>query len=75
MAQLADAADDHAIEQGLAAAITNLAWAIGQMIGDGAGGGLAKSLGDGPPTIGLAVICAATLIWASRVLGRRTLAS
>ena len=33
MAQLSDVADDYKIEQGLAAALMNLAWAAGQIVG------------------------------------------
>jgi MFS family permease len=62
MALLSDAADAGGLEQGFAAALINLAWALGQMAGSGAGGALAKAAGDAVPMIGLAGLCALTLV-------------
>jgi MFS family permease len=61
MALLSDAADDHGLDQGLAAALMNLAWAGGQIVGSGAGGALAKTAGDALPTRSAAGLCLATL--------------
>ncbi len=47
MAMLSDAAEARSLDQGLAAALLNLAWAGGQIAGSGAGGALAKAAGDG----------------------------
>jgi MFS family permease len=58
MALLADAAEARGLDQGLAAALTNIAWAGGQIIGSGVGGAIAKTAGDGLPlsiTAGLGV--------------------
>jgi MFS family permease len=61
MAMLSDAAEVHGLDQGLAAALTSLAWAGGQIFGAGGGGAVAKSAGDGLPLTFAAGLCAATL--------------
>ncbi|MDT5026220.1 MAG: hypothetical protein QOE61_2646 [Micromonosporaceae bacterium] len=61
MAMLSDAAEAHGLDQGLAAALINLAWAGGQIIGSGAGGALAKAAGDALPMVIAAGLCATTL--------------
>jgi len=69
MAMLADAAEAHGLDQGLAAALMNLAWAGGQIIGSGGGGAVAKIDGDGLPMAIVAGVCATTLaalMWKSR---------
>jgi len=53
MAMLSDAAEARSLDQGLAAALINLAWAGGQIAGSGAGGALAKAAGDGVPIAAL----------------------
>jgi MFS family permease len=50
-AMLSEAADAHGLDQGLSAALLNLAWTAGQIAGSGAGGALAKTAGDALPTI------------------------
>jgi MFS family permease len=62
MAMLADAADGGGLDQGLASALTNLAWAGGQILGGAAGGAVAKVAGDGLPFGIVAGGCAATLL-------------
>ncbi|HWF25632.1 MAG TPA: MFS transporter [Solirubrobacteraceae bacterium] len=61
MAMLSDAAETHGLHQGLAAALMNLAWAGGQIIGSGGGGAAAKIAGDGVPVAAAAGACAVTL--------------
>ena len=61
MAWLSDAGEARGLEQGLAAALMNLAWAGGQILGSGVGGAVAKSAGDGVPTVAVAGLCALTL--------------
>jgi predicted MFS family arabinose efflux permease len=61
MALLSDAAETANLHQGLAAALMNVAWAGGQILGSGGGGALAKLGGDGLPVAVAAVACAATL--------------
>ncbi len=62
MAMLSDAADARGLNQGLAAALMNLAWAAGQIGGAGVGGAVAKAVGDGVPVAVAAALCAATLV-------------
>lgn len=61
MAMLADAAQAHRLDQGLAAALMNMAWAGGQIAGAGGGGAIAKATGDAVPMTITAGLCAATL--------------
>ena len=69
MAMLADAATAHGLDQALAAALMNLAWAAGQILGSGVGGALAKAAGDALPMLLAAAICAATLLALARSYG------
>jgi MFS family permease len=61
MAMLSDAAEQNGLDQGLAAALMNLAWAGGQVLGSAGSGAIAKATGDLVPTWTLAGICALTL--------------
>jgi MFS family permease len=73
MAMLSDAAEANRLDQGLAAALMNLAWAGGQIVGSGGGGAIAKSAGDALPMTVAAGLCAATLAataWAPRYRAR-----
>jgi MFS family permease len=73
MAMLSDLAIVQGLDQGLAAALMNLAWAGGQILGSGGGGALAKHTGDGAPMAAVAGLCLVTLIAISVVpAGRRT---
>lgn len=74
MAMLSDAAEAQRLDQALAAALINLAWAGGQIIGSTGGGGLAKASGDAVPMAIVAALCAITLIgvgWGGRRGQRR----
>ncbi len=62
MAMLADSAATRGLDQGFAAALMNLAWAGGQILGAGGGGAVAKVAGDALPIAVLAGLCAATLL-------------
>jgi MFS family permease len=62
MAMLSDSAEGWGLDQGLAAAMMNLAWAGGQIVGSGAGGAVAKAAGDGVPMAATAALCVATLV-------------
>jgi MFS family permease len=73
MAMLSDAADDAGLDQALAFSISNLAWAVGHMVGAGGGGTIADATGDAVPYAGLAVACALTLVGLSA--GRRRAAT
>jgi predicted MFS family arabinose efflux permease len=61
MAMLSDAAEARGLDQALAAALMNLAWAAGQVLGSAGGGAAAKAVGDGLPTATAAGLCALTL--------------
>jgi MFS family permease len=61
MALMSETAAARGLDQGLAAALMNLAWAGGVIFGSGAGGAIAKAAGDGPPLFVLAGLCALTL--------------
>jgi MFS family permease len=63
MALLADVAERQGIDQAHAAALMNLAWAAGQIVGSAGSGAVAKSFGDLVPTVAVAGICVLTLIW------------
>jgi predicted MFS family arabinose efflux permease len=61
MALLSDAAEDAGLDQALAFAISNLAWALGHVFGAGVGGAVADATADAVPYGALAVACALTL--------------
>ncbi|MBD0280616.1 MAG: MFS transporter [Thermoleophilaceae bacterium] len=69
MAMLSDAAEASGLDQGLAFALSNLAWAVGHLVGAGGGGALAEATADAVPYALLGAICAATLAGVMR-LGR-----
>jgi MFS family permease len=62
MALLSDVGDSVGLDHALAAALMNLAWAGGQIVGDAGGGAIAKFSGDLLPTAGAAVLCAVTAV-------------
>ncbi len=64
MALLSDSADASGLEQGFAAALINMAWALGQMGGAGTAGALAKAAGDALPMFAIAGLCLLTLVMA-----------
>jgi MFS family permease len=61
MAMLSDAAEEAGLDQALAFAISNLAWALGHVFGAGVGGAVADATTDTVPYAALAVLCAGTL--------------
>src|SRR5215212_7474346 len=69
MALLSDAAEDAGLEQALAFAISNLAWALGHVFGAGVGGAVADATVDAVPYAALAVLAGVTL--AGLTLSRR----
>ncbi len=66
MALVSDLAEQSGVHQALAAALMNLSWAGGQIIGSAGGGAIAKSFGDLVPTATSAGLCALTLFSLSR---------
>lgn len=73
MAMLADAAQDHRLPQGLAAALMNLTWAGGQIMGSWGGGAVAKNVGDAVPMLVAAGLCGATALGVRRMVRVRGL--
>ncbi|HET8756359.1 MAG TPA: MFS transporter [Solirubrobacteraceae bacterium] len=71
MAMLSEGAEEFGIAQGYAFALTNLAWGIGQGVGEAGSGRLADALGDRVPYLILAAVAAATLVVLLRQLARR----
>jgi MFS family permease len=69
MAMLSDAAENAGLDQAMAFAISNLAWAVGHVLGAGVGGAVADATSDTVPYAALAILCAATL--AGLTLSRR----
>ncbi|MET0836448.1 MAG: MFS transporter [Thermoleophilaceae bacterium] len=72
MALLSDASEESGLDQALAFSISNLAWAIGHVVGAGAGGAIAEASSDAVPYAALGVVCAATLA-GLQLMGRREL--
>ncbi len=66
MALLSDTAERLGLDHGLSAALMNLAWASGQIIGSGGGGALANAAGDALPMTIAAGLCAGTLVLVTR---------
>ncbi len=65
---LSDTADSSSLHQGMAAGLSNMAWASGQVAG-GIGGGVVASLtGNALPSIGIAVLLTLTAAYAFRLL-------
>ena len=72
MAMLSDAAEQWGLDQGLAAALMNLAWAGGQILGSGGGGAIAKASSDAVPMAITAALCAATFLLLGPLARTRT---
>jgi len=66
MAMLSDASEAAGLDQGLAFALANLAWAGGHVIGGAAGARLADATSDAVPYSLMAASCALTLLVALR---------
>jgi MFS family permease len=62
MALLSDAAEVAGLDLALAFSISNLAWAVGHVLGAGVGGAVAEATSDAVPYGALAVACAATFV-------------
>jgi MFS family permease len=63
MAMLSEASEFAGLEQGYAAALTNIAWAAGQTVGAGSGGAIAKAVGDAAPMGAAAGLAVLTLVF------------
>lgn len=67
MTMLSDSAAATGLHQGLAAGLTNMAWAIGQVSGAIGGGGVASLAGNALPFILVALLVTATAAFARRL--------
>jgi MFS family permease len=65
---LSDVADSSALHQGFAAGLSNMAWAAGQVVGGVGGGVVASFTGNAVPSIAIAVLLLATVVYAFRSL-------
>jgi MFS family permease len=65
---LSETAEASHVHQGLAAGLSNMAWASGQVVGGLAGGAVAGVAGYAVPTIAVALIVLATAAYARNVL-------
>jgi MFS family permease len=72
MATLSDGAEAFGVAQGFAFALVNLAWGLGQAVGDAGSARLAEAAGDRVPYLLLAAACAVTLAVLGRELARRS---
>ncbi len=70
MALLSDASEESGLDQALAFSISNLAWAVGHVVGAGVGGAVAEVSSDAVPYAALGVITAVTLAGVT-VMSRR----
>lgn len=61
---LSEVAESTSLHQGLAAGISNMAWASGQVAGGVGGGVVASFSGNGPPSIAIAIVCLCTAAYA-----------
>jgi MFS family permease len=71
MTLISDAAERSGLHQGYAVGVTNMAWAAAQVVGSVTGAAVAGATGDAAPSIAIAVILAATIVYAFRALTSR----
>jgi MFS family permease len=71
MALLTDAADGAGLGHAMAIAVANLGWAVGHVLGGGAGSGLADLTADAVPYALLSALCLLALFTVARGPGRR----
>jgi len=65
-AMLSESSESSGLYQGLAFGLMNLSWALGQVVGGAAGGGLADATTDAVVYAALGALCAATLLLTGR---------
>lgn len=61
---LSEIAESTSLHQGMAAGLSNMAWASGQVVGGVGGGVVASVSGNGPPSIAIAILCLCTAAYA-----------
>ena len=72
MALVSDVAEANGVDQAHAAALMNLGWAAGQIVGSAGAGAAGKAFGDGVPTLAGAGLVPADAARAARRSGRRS---
>ncbi|HEX6602424.1 MAG TPA: MFS transporter [Solirubrobacterales bacterium] len=65
---IADVAESTNLHQGFAAGLSNLAWALGQVIGGIGGGVVADFTGHAAPSLAIALLLACTVLYAYRTM-------
>lgn len=65
---ISDVAESSNLHQGFAAGLSNMAWASGQVIGGIGGGAVASLTGNEPPSIAIALLLVATVVYAFRAM-------
>jgi MFS family permease len=68
MTLISDVAESSRLHQGFAAGLSNIAWASGQVVGGIGGGVVANVTGYAVPSLAIAVLLMATVVYAYRVL-------
>jgi MFS family permease len=69
---LSETAEAGSVHQGLAAGLSNMAWASGQVVGGLAGGGVASLAGYAAPSIAVAALLLCTALYARNALSTPT---
>ena len=65
---ISDTAEASSLHQGFAAGLSNMAWASGQVVGGIGGGAVASLTGNAAPSIAIALLLLATVVYALRAL-------
>ena len=65
---ISDIAEASSLHQGFAAGLSNMAWALGQVIGGIGGGVVAEVTGNVAPSLTIALLLAITVLYAYRVM-------
>ncbi|HKO38012.1 MAG TPA: MFS transporter [Solirubrobacterales bacterium] len=65
---ISDIAEASSLHQGFAAGLSNMAWALGQVIGGIGGGVVAEVTGNVAPSLTIALLLAVTVLYAYRVM-------
>jgi MFS family permease len=65
---ISDVAESSNLHQGFAAGLSNMAWALGQVIGGIGGGVVAGLTGNAAPSLAIALLLAVTVVYAFRAM-------
>jgi MFS family permease len=68
LTMLSEIAESSSLHQGFAAGLSNMAWALGQVIGGLAGGALAEVAGNATPALAIAALLLCTVAYAFHAL-------